>query len=74
MKTKQLGPKSGDFFFFSLLLMGAVLGFSRETEPKGYMYVCIYKEIYYQESVHTSIEAEKAPKLALHRLETQMTL
>lgn len=54
--------------------MGAVLGFSRETEPKGYMYVCIYKEIYYQEPAHTSIEAEKPPKLAVHRLETQMTL
>lgn len=60
------------FFFFSLLLMGTVLGFSRETEPKEYMYVCMYKEIYYEESAHTSMEAEKAPKLAVSRLETQM--
>ena len=52
--------------------MGTVLGFSRETEPKEYMYVCIYKEIYYEESAHTSMEAEKAPKLAVSRLETQV--
>lgn len=38
------------------------------------MYVRIYKEIYYQELAHTSVEAEKAPKLAVSKLETQMML
>ena len=38
----------------------SVLEFSREIEPTGYIYIYVYKEMYYEKLTHVNMEAENS--------------